>query len=195
MKEKLIVFWFKYCLFFVKFWYTLTMLVSRKKNVNIKEYRFANDISEALKGGRLYKKDPINGVLDILVHPTRIQDRLNKNQKIGDCDEHAAYWVSTLLKSKIAIMTWFAFVLYKDKSTGKIEGHALCVYMEHSGFLYWCDYFEPKPILHTYDWVWRVCERQNAEPIAAAMFCVDSLDKNDMPLFGDISKYIHQKTL
>jgi len=200
VKKKLLNFWFSHCLFLVKLWYTLTMIVTYKRGVKVEtDFNSYQEIAHELAFGMRYKKDPLNGLLDILTHPTRIQDRINKDQLIDDCDGHAIYWITTLLKIKFVKNAWFSFIMFGD-ANDSIQGHAVCVFEDWNGELFWVDYNKPHkfskiPNARMWDWCEQVCEAFSSEdvilnPISAGMFKIDKLNNKDRPIFGEITNKV-----
>lgn len=188
MKTKLIKFGFNF-LWFVKFWYGLSMVLTRHKKTPVKEFLSYREILEELDFGNKWRQDPLGGKLDVLTHPTRIQKRLNEGlDKIEDCDGHAAYWSVALLKSRLASKCWFSFFQMKNRDTGKITGHVVCVFEDFLGKTKWCDYAMPSAIQNKWDWAVQSANHYNGDVVAAAMIEVKTITKNDSIRFGKISK-------
>ena len=180
---------FRYFTGFIKFWYGLSMLVTRHKKATLPEFLTTQQIAEMLRFGDGWRSDPFGGALDVLTHPTRIQWRLdNGKRKVEDCDGHAAYWCVALLKSGLAKRVWFS-IYQMRKIDGRFGGHAVCVYEDQFGRLWWCDYGAPRmleadlPIKALDGWEWAITSARGykATPIAAAKLEVKlSKDKNGM---------------
>jgi len=166
MRKKLTRFAFKYLLGFVRFWYGLTMFLTRKK-VTIPVYSAPSEITEALSHGRMYKTDPLRGALDVLNHPTKTQRRINAKEKVGDCDDHAMYWCTALLESDLAAHVYFGWYQYID-AQGKQKGHALCIFRDAKGWWY-ADYGLPTPVKGMWDFATRDAQHRGATPIAAGL--------------------------
>lgn len=184
-----IKFGFKYFLWFVKFWYGLSMLVTRHRKTRVAEYTTYEGIAKALRWGDGWRPDPIKGALDVVTHPTRIQHRLDTNKrKIEDCDGHAAYWCVTLLKSGLAARAWFCFYQMQKNDSDVKSGHAVCVFEDHLGNLHWADYGTPRRIEDDWDWTKDSAKIYNATPIAAAMFEVTLRKRTDSLNWGKTTK-------
>ena len=113
------------------------MILTYKRGTKVEtDFNSYQEIAHELAFGMRYKKDPLNGLLDVLTHPTRIQDRINKDQLIDDCDGHAIYWATTLLKIKFVKNAWFSFIMFGD-ANDSIQGHAVCVFEDWNGELFW----------------------------------------------------------
>ena len=197
MKRKFLKFWFSHCLFLVKLWYTLTMILTYKRGVKVEtNFNSYQEIAYELAFGMRYKKDLLRETLDVMIHPTRIQDRINKNQLIGDCEDHAGYWVATLLKTKLVKNAWLGFTMFGD-ANDSIQGHAVCVFEDWAGEMFWVDYNKPNkfsnfPNVRTWDWCEQVCKAFSSEddtlnPISAGMFKIEKLSNKDRPIFGEIT--------
>lgn len=182
MKIKLIKFGFKYFLWFVKFWYGLSMFLTRARKTEVAEYTTYQEVVEGIDSGNRWRSDPIKGMLDVTTHPTRFQQRLNRNKKeVEDCDGHAAYWCVTLIKSGLATKTWFCIFQMKKRETGKISGHAICVFEDFQGKLKWCDYGLPRLLDPKDDWSWasQSANLYKSDVIAAGMIEVKVNSKTD----------------
>ena len=201
MKKELLKFWFENCLLLVKLWYSFTMLLTRKSGVKVKSNFISYmEIAKELSFGMRYKKDPLNGMLDVLTHPTRIQDRINKDQLIDDCDGHAIYWATTLLKTHLVKNAWFSFIMFGDDSTDAIQGHAVCVFQDWNDQMFWVDYNKPKNFdntsASTWDWCGQVCKSFSKDdgdllkPLTAGMIKINKITETDTPVFGEITKKI-----
>ena len=179
---------FRRFLWFVPFWYGLSMLLTRKRGVSVRgDFTKPADIALTLGSGHGWRRDPLSGALDVLSAPSRVQDRINKGKKIGDCDDHAMYWCVALLKSGLAERVRFSFVQMK-KDNGKQSGHVVVTYdvgKEPYAVTYWADYGAPKVYSGALGWQWAidVSARYFAKPIAAATIEV-TLDRKGRPKFG-----------
>ena len=182
MRNSLTKFAFKYFLWFVKFWYGLSMFLTRDRKTKVAEYTTYQEVVDAIGSGSKWRPDPIKGMLDVTTHPTRFQQRLNRNkEEVEDCDGHAAYWCVSLLKSGLASKAWFCFFQMKKRTTGKQTGHALCVFEDFQGRLKWCDYLLPSNLDPKDDWSWATQSANvfNADAIAAGMIEVELDKKTD----------------
>lgn len=165
------------------------MFLTKHKKATLPTFLTTYQIAEMLRFGKGWRKDPFGGSLDVLTHPTRVQWRLdNGKRKIEDCDGHAAYWCVALLKSGLAKRAWFCFFQMR-KIDGSFGGHAICMYEDAFGVLWWCDYGPPLmlqgelPTSALEGWEWAVMSAKGykAKPIAAAKIEVKlSKDKNGM---------------
>jgi len=169
---------------------------NRKHRVQI--YETINDIPLKLKWGSLYKYDPPR---DPVYHPTQIQKWLDLGKKIGDCDDHAIYWCTALLKSGLVKRVWFCMYFY-ETAAGEHEGHAICVFEGLDGLMYWGDYSTPNPVLiHSdllptkFDWLITAMKSYGAVSItSASMFEVPRINWRDTPVLKN-PKFIGVKTL
>jgi len=175
---------------FARWWYSLTMKLSKNKEFPVRKAASYRQIGERLDWGRRYKKDKWNGKLDNLSHPTEIERRIGMGELIGDCDDHAIYWATSLVKSDLVLKVWFCFFQMQSKETGKISGHVVCVFIDKENKLKWCDYRMPSEIEGRWDWAEQSAERYNAEPLTAAMTEIINIRPDDTPIFGEIDKKI-----
>lgn len=197
VKKKFIKFGVRFFSWFVKMWYGLTMYLTKIDDVRVTEYTTYQEIVSAIDYGRRWRSDPLGGAFDTLNHPTYFQDRLNKDKaKVEDCDGHAAYWCATLLKSGLAAKAWFCFVQMEKRQTGKISGHAVCVFEDFQGRLKWCDYGMPElvdPTKSDWNWAVQVADKFNAAPFAAGMIEIKKVTKDDSLVWGKTTKKLDFK--
>lgn len=160
------------------------MFFSRVR-VPVATYNNTWDIAIALEQGQRWREDPLNGRLDTLTHPTRVQKRINENARgFEDCDGHAAYWCVSLLKSGLAQRAWFAFYQMEHNESGKISGHAVCVFQDGNGVRYWADYRKPTEWNEPFEWAEQSAERFNSTMFAAGMIEIKDINKNDSLKWG-----------
>lgn len=184
-KEKFVNFLYNFA-FFWSIWYSFWVKVTNpsKGKAVLPTFKSTNEIIEALGFGEDYVKDPLNGALDIMYHPREIQDRINNDEKVGDCDDHAIYWAACLLKADIAKDAWIGTIYYK-REDGSFGGHAVCVFEDYSGQLFWSDYRMPVAVASHEEWTHQIGnERYGVKAVASALVPVISLDKDDTPKFG-----------
>lgn len=183
-REKLIKFWYANFYFIVRFWYQLTVRLTRKKNIVLTQFSNPKEVAAKLNWGQKWTEDPFNGMLDYMPHPTKVQDRINKNLMLDDCDGHAIYWATVLLNSKLMKRTWISTIHFK-KSGGSIGGHVVCLMEDFNGNCFWTDYNEPRAFQNAipYSWVKQVCDEFDAKPIAMGYFEVEKINKNLTPIF------------
>jgi hypothetical protein len=103
------------------------------------------------------------------------------------------------MKSNLVKNTWFSFIMYSS-DTGPVRGHAVCVFEDWGGDLFWVDYNNPSKFSNVNskkEWGWceQVCEAFSTKddilkPITAGMFKIDKINKNSRPVFGKITKNI-----
>lgn len=131
-------------------WYRLSQWFGRRYDVEVQEFSRIEDIVRLMKWGSLYKEDPLRGMLDVMRHPRAIQKRLDDEGFIGDCDDHVAYLLAALSKSKLAGKLYAAF-LYGYTEGGGRFGHAICVF-RNRGEWYWMDYGMPRKVDGQWGW-------------------------------------------
>ena len=99
----------------VKLWYGLTMRVTKLSSTRVSKFDILKDIPNSYGWGTRYKKDPLNGKLDYLTHPSRLAFNAANELPFGDCDDHAIYWCVALLKGGFASRTWFCIYQMEKK--------------------------------------------------------------------------------
>lgn len=166
---------------FMRWWYTLSQLLTRKR-VTLPTFSSFREIIEHLGYGHRYKPDPIKGKLDILNHPTKVEQRIRGTGDIEDCDGHGAYWCQALLRSHLCSVAYFATLYMADKDTGKQSGHAFCVFRDGVA-RYWADYREPSVYVNDWDWARDCAATFNAVPLAATLTHVE-IAKSGRVKFG-----------
>ena len=176
-------------IFFAKAWYSITMAATRK-GAPLRKVENVYDIPDEFDWGTKYRKDPLNGMLDYMTHPTRLQDNLDKNKKFGDCDDHAIYWASVLKKSNLADKVWFAYYSMIKKGNGMMTAHAVCVY-EKDGEEYWCDYRLPNKVEKD-TWMIDSAGIYQCDYVAATKIEVEKLDAFDTPVFGKHEIFLNE---
>lgn len=176
---------YKYFFWVARVWYQMTVKLSKVPNVKMNTYDYAYKIVMALNWGNSWKRDPLMGFWDIMPHPTKVQDKINKKILIDDCDGHAVYWATNLINSKIATKAWIA-TLHMQKQSGEISGHCICVYQNSTGKYFWCDYSMPRHFesFENFGWVDQLCGNIKAKPIAAGLFEITSIKSDYTPIFS-----------
>lgn len=143
-----------YRLFFwvVPWWYGFTMRMTRRRRYpEVATYTSPEQIDDALCWGDRWRPDPLRGVLDVVMSPRKFQDRINQGKdKLGDCDDHAVYWATALLKSGLALRAWLGTVWYTED--GKGIGHVVCLFESPAHVYYWADYGNPRPYGGPWGW-------------------------------------------
>ena len=145
--------------FFVEVWYRTCLLLT-KTRTKVKFHSSYKRIAEELSWGKEYTPDPVKGLLDVITHPSRVQRRVNAGMKVGDCDDHAAYWAAAVEDSELCIpgSARLGFVRYRNKS-GKLSGHVVALWKDKkTGVSLWADYAEPTEFFSD-DWSKHVCAK------------------------------------
>lgn len=139
-------------------WREFTMLASRRraKGTRLKTITSILLIPEFLEFGRDYRPDPgKKGNWDQTIHPCLVQRKINTHNfgtKNMDCDDHAVYWSSMLLKNKLADKVWFVTLRWQKGA------HAFCVYQKGNDF-FWGDYIYPEKCNGKYGYIEKVNAR------------------------------------
>tara|TARA_R110002051_G_scaffold322185_3_gene411978 strand:+ start:1050 stop:1646 length:597 start_codon:yes stop_codon:yes gene_type:complete len=191
---KLLYFFWNFIPSFAKWWYGLTMKVTKNDRFPVQKVSTYSQIGERLKWGQRYREDKWGGKLDNLSHPTEIERRASLGYLIGDCDDHAIYWATSLLKSDLVLKVFFSFYQKRSRDTGKLSGHVVCVFVDKENRMKWCDYRMPSDIEERWQWAEQSAERYNADVLTAAMIEVVGIKPDDTPIFGEIDRKVwHQE--
>jgi len=180
---KLVRFFYRTLYWIVPWWYGLTLTLTRRKNKHpeVATYKTVTEIPVALNWGRNWRPDPIKGALDVCMHPRKFQANIDSGStEFGDCDDHALYWATALLKSGLADRAYLGTVWW-SKEGEKDVGHVVCVF-DKDGDTFWTDYGIPRKAVDGDNWSWAkdVVNRRRATLQAAAKFEV-RLRRNGSP--------------
>jgi hypothetical protein len=175
-------------LFFVKLWYGLTMRLTKVNTNRVRNFETLDEIPHSFGWGSRYKKDPLNGKLDYLTHPSRLARNVELGEPFGDCDDHAIYWCVALLKSGLASRAWLC-IYQMEKEDGSFSGHAICTFKStKDNMYYWSDYPLPTYLDEYRDkWAYRSAQTYGATPLCAGMIEVTAVKEDDTPVFGEIT--------
>ena len=178
---RLVKFFYRFLYFLVPIWYGLTVALTRKRRYPpVQTYAFIEDIPRAFDFGTRWRPDPVKGALDVLMNPRKFQERINTEAPdLGDCDDHALYIATSLLKSRLCQKAYLGTVWY-TRSNGKSYGHVVCVFEDRRGDTYWMDYNTPSRTIGDFGWAIDMCQKKRARLHAAAYFEV-TLRRNGEP--------------
>ena len=130
--------------------------------------------------------DPWNGKLDVVKHPTFMEEAIQKHPDYaGDCDDFAAYWCVALCKNKLADEQWFSYALWVDDKK-EITGHAVCVFRTGDKWFYAGNWNNsvPIPVVSRDAWVKDIEQRVSKKVVAAAMYSASGAKDDTMVLGG-----------
>ena len=163
----------------------LTKISSRR----VGYYQSFEQIPNDYGWGRRYKKDPLNGKLDYLTHPSKLAHNAAYELDFGDCDDHAIFWCTALLKNKLATHAWFCFYSMEKEADASLSAHAVCVFRAASnGVYYLCDYNLPTNLgEQPTGWMQESAKGYGAVPLIGAMIKVSWIQPDDTPVFGEIT--------
>lgn len=180
--------------FFTKWWTWVQLLKTRfvwffvrNRKHPVKVYKNIAEIPVALSWGTRYKPDPIGR--NPILHPTEIQKRIEKDELIADCEDHACYWAAALIKSKLAKKVWMG-VFWYYRADGTFGGHAVCVFLGLDGKMYYADYGMPveniAPIAgpDAFGWLSSAFPAYGKKLVSASMTSFRGLNKRDTLKFG-----------
>lgn len=158
----------------------------------IPKYNSVQEITDSISKIK-WTADPFNGKLDIVKHPTYIQEAIDQHNDLsGDCDDFAVYWIAALLKSGIVkspkdLFMGIALWASKDKKT--LTGHAVCVYKINDQW-FWVSNWNrsiPFSIQNQNDWIVPVLGKNRK--IIAGKYLVDGIkdvgEARDTIIFGN----------
>jgi len=149
-------------------WYGLTARVGDRRDGDVVEIASTiEELSRRLAGGTRYVADGV----DTMRHPRVVQRRIRLGEEIGDCDDHASYIASVLLKSNLAREVYLAQLHMQDPDGG-VSGHAFVVFSandDHDPNWYAMDYAMPLSAGAIRDVIEKMAASFAATPIAAAV--------------------------
>jgi hypothetical protein len=167
---------------FVPWWYSMSMRFTRRgrKNPEVANYTTTREIAIALNWGNNWRADPLKGAIDVVMHPRKFQGKIDAGDKgFGDCDDHALYWATALLKSGLADRAWLGTAWYVKAGDKRGVGHVVCVF-EKDGKTFWADYRTPVEVGDSWAWAYSLVKSRNAELKAAGRMEV-TLRRNGDP--------------
>lgn len=128
--------------------YRISQRVTRVDKPEVQPATSFAEIVIRVAYGRRYRQD---GRRDRMLHPRRVQARVNAGAiGLGDCEDHAAYWIACLIKSQLADEVLLGNLQFKNG--GKRAGHAVVVF-KADGDWYWADYNMPSLLPSRDAWV------------------------------------------
>lgn len=161
------------------FHYRVTQFLTRLEEPVVQPARDYLDVLLRIAYGTHYTPD---GRRDRMAHPRQMQMRIHQNrQRIGDCEDHAAYWIAVLLKSDLADECLLGVLFYER--SGSKEGHAVTVFRKGDEW-FWVDYNSPVPLPERNAWADSVLERYGHSR-RGAFLLQTTLGKGDTIYFGE----------
>jgi hypothetical protein len=159
---------------------------TKRPESTVKVYPNIAEITAATSKLR-WTEDPWQGKLDVIKHPTFMQEALDKHPDYaGDCDDFAAYWLAALRKGKLADVEklYFAAALWED------GGHAVASYRDLDGSWWWAGNWNrcvPLPTTE-YGWIDGIKSRINKPLWVAGRIKVTGLLGDDTVVYGPASR-------
>lgn len=163
-----------------------------KEGFHLPVYKSIQEITEAL-ATLTWTEDPLGGRIDVVKHPTFMQQALERHQSYADdCDGFAAYWCVALDKAQLADEQWFACANWVDKKTQEITGHAVCVFRVKDKWFYAGNWNRcvPIPIDSMPAYCWDFEKRLNIKVITASMWRAYGLKDDSLLLDRSINVVI-----
>lgn len=178
-------------------WWRVTQFVSSFRAIPLPtSVRNLTYISKMLGEGSLYRPDrPLAGMWN----PGYVWARATNDQRVGDCEDHAGFWVAMLIRAafdsegrmleSIAIGTVWGL-----DANGKHVGHAVALFgfRDHHGVLteYWADYGLPQPaVIKSWDWAKEIARRYGWTYQAAYILEVRGVSRRGSLQFGKITAH------
>lgn len=162
-----------------------SQMVTFKDDSPVAKYAAIHEITTATRTLR-WTEDPWNGKLDVIKHPTFLQQAIKFHPAYaGDCDDYAAYWCAALTKNKLALEVWFASGMWVKTDKSGLTGHAICVYRTAEGW-FWVSNWNgctPYAIPSRVAWV-QDMERVSNKKLITALMAPATIDRNDTIFFG-----------
>lgn len=172
--------------FFTRLWYAFSQFFTGFGGARIPHYENVGGIAAVFLGGRLYRKDRRAGAL---THPNKVQARLNRGVRIGDCEDHAGYWCKSLRESLLSFELYMGHLYYVERD-GTNAAHAVAVYRKpDTADYYWCDYGVPRLLTSRDAWPEAVLPVYGQKLRGAFMFRVDTTGVRGQLRFGDITTF------
>lgn len=170
----------------IRIWFILTQFLSSFRCPELANIPTIAAIALTVARGSLYRPDRRAGAL---MHPCRVQKRAYAKRRLGDCEDHAAYWIARLLHGKLVARAWLGCV-YFTMPDGAKTGHAVCVFTDFDGKTYWADYTNPTPagdhssFQPGWDWALGVASSFGSTFTGAIMFEIPCLTGRQGLSFG-----------
>lgn len=190
---------YKIAAFFLLLRYRIQMWWTGRRQARLKTAGSFVEILDRLGWGNDYKPDPRGGRRDVLYHPRRVQHWIDSDRPVGDCEDHAGYWIACAHISRLVDDKYLGVVYGKDAS-GKKGGHAVAVFHRGSGpseERLWADYRLPKSVPFGGPSEWRWAEEAAkgvgiVELTGAALIHVPRLSKGQALVFGE-TKFLDRR--
>jgi hypothetical protein len=190
---------FKIAAFFLLLRYRFQMWWTGRRQAPLKPASGFVEIQDRLGWGGDYKRDPRGGRRDVLYHPRRVQHWIDSGRTVGDCEDHAGYWIGCAHISRLADDKYLGIVYGRDAG-GKGSGHAVAVFHRGSGSSeerLWVDYRLPKPVPFGGPSEWRWAEEAAkgvgiVEVTGAVLIHVPRLSKRQALVFGE-TKFLDRR--
>lgn len=139
-------------------------------------YSSVEELTEA-SSTLTWTEDPWGGKLDIVKHPTYMQEAIDLHPAVsGDCDDYAFWWARALTKGRskgkgepLATKVAIGMCLWRvdPRSVG---GHACCVFTKPDGSMWWVSNWEGCKPLRIYspdEWIDQMMGREKKPLIVA----------------------------
>lgn len=167
-------------------WGQFTSRLFNKTSVVPNTFKRVTDITAYMGSGGEWRRD--KGLMkDRYIHPAvtakRISDGFNDKDSF-DCDDHALFMVAALHKTpRLSHKLWVGIVQYRYRDTGKKGAHAVTIYKDVYGGVFWVDYNKPKACGSSF-WAQQVADGYNAQALSWAVMPVKDVTESDTVKFS-----------
>lgn len=179
--------------FFMRIWYAISQFFTGFGGKQLPHFNNTQEIVAALHYGARYRAD--RRAFGAMLHPFKMQARMNREKRLGDCEDHAAYWACALRRSLIAFEVYIGCIYYRQN--GKQLGHAVVVFRPRGDSrYYWADYGMPQPLAHLDAWpqdVFAVYGKGDAKYLGGFLYRVNENGLRNQLRLKDVLLYPLQK--
>lgn len=169
-----------------KVWFAFTQFFTGFGGAPLPHFANVGQIVEALSRGARYRPDRRAGAL---THPCKVQARINRGVRIGDCEDHAGYWCKGLRDSLLSFEVYMGHIYYV-RSDGTKGAHAVTLYRRPTSDEYfWCDYQIPQRLTSLEAWPEAVLRVYGKEFRGAFMFRTYPSGVRGALRFGEVTTF------
>lgn len=157
-----------------------SQMITYRDKYPVKNYNTIEELSSDMSKVK-WTEDPWDGNLDVIKHPTFFMEAIVEHPDYADdCDGFAAFAAVAIKKNFLASEVWFSTAYWPDANKNTIDGHAVCVYKDKSGW-HWIGNFNkgiPYNCSDRNSWVSQLEDIVKSKVVAAYMFPADR-DRRD----------------
>lgn len=177
--------------FFARIWYTISQFFTGFGGASVEHYDTPREIAAALLQGTRYRADRRMGAM---LHAHKFQARMDAGKRLGDCEDHVAYWATALYGSSLARELYLGSVFYKDE-TGKKRGHAVIIFRDlRYQEYFWADYRDPERIPTKDSWIEPVLRKYGGKLRGAYMHRIEPTGVRGQLRLGKVTTFpLHKR--